>query len=289
MGTSASSSPTALRWYIALELGRLRRQAGLTLQQVAQRLGTSTSHVGHLEKGRNLPARAELEVLLDFYQLGDRIPSFAELLESARTGKDWWLSFEGVAPPWFDLFLGLESSAAQIESYDSHVIPGLFQTPAYNEAVIRAEDPDLTDSEIARRIELRQARQGVLTREPDPPSVWSILDESILYGAADSPSIMREQLEHLDKMTRLPNVNVLILRMSTRPHAGSNGTFKILSLPDLIGAPAVAYTDGMVHGTYYEDSDAVLRYRNALTRLHNMAVSPEESQKWIRRRAEELK
>lgn len=285
---ASASGPTVLRWYIALELGRLRQRAGLTYKQVSERLGCSLSHIGHLETGRNLPAQAELEVLLDFYQVGERIPSFVELRNAARGAKDWWEPFKGAAPAWFDLFLGLEGAATQIESYDSAVVPGLFQTPAYTEAVIRAGRPELADEEVARRVELRQARQEVLTRKPEPPTVWSILDESVLYGTAGKPAMMREQLEHLVKLTELPNVTILVLPMSTRPHAGSNGTFIILSFPDLMSAPAVVYTDGIVQGSYHQNSADVLAYRNALTRLHNLAGSPEESQERIRRRAEEL-
>jgi transcriptional regulator with XRE-family HTH domain len=289
MVAASTFSPTVVRWYIALELSRLRRDAGLTMKQVAERLGCSTGHVGHLETGRNLPGRAELEVLLDFYQAGERIPVFVDYLASARGGRDWWRPFEGAAPAWLELFLGLERAASQIESYDAQVVAGLLQTPAYAEAVIRAGDPELPEAELARRIELRQARQEVLTREPRPPSVWSILDESVLHSTAGDPKVMAEQLEHLVKVSELPTVTVLVLRMSTRPHAGMDGMFKILSFPHLVGAPAVAYTDGRVRGSYYEDPAAVLKYRNALTRLHNLAVNPEESRRMLRNRVKELR
>jgi transcriptional regulator with XRE-family HTH domain len=285
---ASASGPTVLRWYIALELGRLRQRAGLTYKQVSERLGCSLSHVGHLETGRNLPNQSELEVLLDFYQIGERIPSFVELRNAARGAKDWWEPFKGAAPAWFDLFLGLEGAATQIESYDAQVVPGLLQTARYTAAVIRAEEPELTQHEIARRVDLRQARQEVLTREPEPPTVWSILDESVLYGTADEPEVMREQLEHLVKLSELPNVTILVLPMSARPHAGSNGTFIILSFPDLMTAPAVVYTDGLLRGSYYQAPADALAYRNALTRLHNLADNPEESRARIRRRAEEL-
>ena len=62
-----------------------------------------------------------------------------------------------------DLYLGLESAASQIESSDAQVGPGLFQTPRYMEAVIRAVEADLAEDEIGRRINLRLARQEVLT------------------------------------------------------------------------------------------------------------------------------
>jgi hypothetical protein len=47
----------------------------------------------------------------------------------------------------------MESSAVQIDSYGSMVVPGLFQTPAYAKAVIHAGEPKLADAEVARRIE----------------------------------------------------------------------------------------------------------------------------------------
>jgi hypothetical protein len=54
-----------------------------------------------------------------------------------------------------------------------------------------------------------------------------------------------------------------------------------------VGEPAVVHrSNGLVEGSYYHDPAAVLRYRNALTRLHNLALDQEESR--IRRRAEEL-
>ena len=282
------SSPTVLRWYVASELARLRAGAGLTLKQVGERLGCSTSHVGHLETGRSLPAQPELEVLLEFYGVGERIPAFAELLTAARRTKDWWLPFSGAAPAWFDLFLGLESAATQIESYDAQVIPGLFQTPDYMNAVIRAGAPELPESEINRRIELRLARQDQLSRQDEPPAIWSILDESVLHGTTEKPQLMRTQLEHLLKRAELPHVTILALPLSVRPHAGMDGTFKILSFPQLAGAPAVAYTDGRIQGSYYDRPDAVLHYRNALTRLHNLALSPEQSRAMIEYRLRDL-
>ncbi|MGH3990679.1 MAG: helix-turn-helix domain-containing protein, partial [Pseudonocardiaceae bacterium] len=51
----ASSSPTVLRRYIALELRRLREAVGFKREQVAERLRCVVSHVSHLETMRNLP------------------------------------------------------------------------------------------------------------------------------------------------------------------------------------------------------------------------------------------
>ncbi len=283
----ATSSPTVLKWWIALELTRLRERTGLSRQQVAVGLQCSLSTVRHIENGRNFPRPLELREMLTIYGVPERVESFAELLSSAKKGRDWVTAFAGVARPSFDLFLGLESSAAQIESYDALGVPGLFQTEAYATAVIRAGDPESADSELARRVELRMARQSVLARQPEPPTVWRVLDESGLYRTAGSPAAMREQLLHLVKLAQLPNITIQVLPMGHGPHVGLHGTFTLLELP-LIGNPTTAYIDGRIEGGYYEAPEAVRTYRNALTHLLIAAAKPVESAQIITHRAQEV-
>ncbi|MGH3719075.1 MAG: helix-turn-helix domain-containing protein [Pseudonocardiaceae bacterium] len=285
----ASSSPTVLKRYVALELRRLREGAGFTREQVAERLRCVISHISHLETTRNLPKAAELEVLLGFYGVAERTAPFQELVDAARKGRDWWLPFKGAAPEWFDLYLGMESSARQIDSYDSMIIPGLFQTPAYAKAVIRAGEPELSDAELARRIELRMTRQDVLTRQPDPPAVWSVLDESALHRPAGEPEVLVEQLEHLVKLLDLPALTVQVLPLEAGVHAGIEGTFMILTFPpELVGDPGIAYVESRIGGTYYEDPAEIMTYSNTLRRIQIHARTPQETRALLVRRIEEL-
>ena len=285
----ASSSPTVLKRYIALELRRLREAAGFKREQVAERLRCAVSHISHLETMRNLPKGPELEVLLDFYGAGERTAAFLDLVDAARKGRDWWIPFKDAAPEWFDLFLAMESSAVQIDSYDSMIVPGLFQTPAYAKAVIRAGEPELADAEVARRVELRMGRQDVLTRQPDPPIVWRVLDESVLYRPAGEPQVLVEQLEHLVKLTDLPMVTIQVLPLEVGVHAGIEGTFTILTFPpELEGDPGIAYTEARTKATYYEDRAEIMAYRNTLRRIQIHARTPEETRTLLVRRIEEL-
>lgn len=285
----ASSSPTVLKRYVALELRRLREAAGHTREQVAERLRCSVGHITHLEIMRNLPRGAELEVLLDFYGAGERTTVFGDLVDAARKGRDWWLSFKGAAPAWFDLYLGMESSAAQIDSYDAMCVPGLFQTPAYAKAIIEAGEPELPDAEVHRRIELRVARQAVLTRQPTPPIVWSVLDESVLYRPASDPRVLVEQLKHLLKLADMPTVTIQVLPLTAGVHAGMDGTFIVLTFPpELVGDPGVAYTESKIRGNYHEDAAEITTYRNTLRRVQIQARTPEESRAVLARRVEEL-
>lgn len=98
-----------------------------------------------------------------------------ELIKAAQKGKDWWINFTTAVPEWFELYLGLEYGAARISSYDT-IIPGLLQTREYAEALFRAGERRFTDEEIHAKVELRMARQKILTRDEGAPQLWLVLD-----------------------------------------------------------------------------------------------------------------
>lgn len=283
------ASPTVLKRYVALELRRLRESAGFKRDEVARRAGCATSHITHLEVARNLPKVPELELLLRFYGADGRIPAFLELVDAARTGADWWAPFADAAPPWFELFLGLESSAERILSYDALVIPSLCQTPDYAEYLVRTESPGLTNIEVAQQVELRMARQDVLTRQPEPPDVRSVLDESVLHRAAGNEIVLADQLQHLVKLAESPTIDIRVLPLSAGVHAGVCGTFTLLSFPAVLeNDPGIVYTEDRVRGTYYDDPEDIARYRATFARLVQAALSAEESRAVLLRRVEEL-
>ena len=288
-GAVTSASPAVLKRYVALELKRLRESAGLSRDQVAKRLSRVSSHVAHLETGRNLPSAADLEVMLGFYGVADRVSAFRELLDAARRGRDWWLAFKGASPGWFDLYLGMESSAVQIESCDMVCVPGLFQTRRYAKAVMQAGEPTLAEGGLERRIDLRMARQDVLMRQPTPPVVRSVLDEGVLRRGAATPKMLAEQLVHLVKLSDLPTVTIQIVPLDGPMHAGIDGSFILLTFPtDMDGGSAVVYEETRFRGTYYEDPAEVLAYRETFTDVGLAALTPEESRAMLVRRIEEL-
>lgn len=288
---AVSSSPTVLKRWIALELRKLRESAGISRQQVADRLHCVVSHIAHIETMRNLPRASELEVMLDFYGVAERTALFVDRLTAARKGKDWWAAHRSVVQEPFDLFLGLESSATRIESYDAVVVPGLFQVPAYTEAIIRRARPDLPDDKVAGRIELRLARQRILDRTDPPVQVWSVLDESVLHRLVGGATVVAEQLTRLVELSMRPNVEIQVLPAASGAHPGvDEGTFTIMSFPpDLVGDPGVTYVETRIQPIYYEKPEEVAEYRDVLTRVRVQALTPDESRSVIVHAAEDLR
>jgi transcriptional regulator with XRE-family HTH domain len=286
----ASSSPTALKRWIAYELRRLREASGRTRQEAAARLGRTVAQIGHLETGRNLPSAGDVEVLLSWYGHPERTEFFRDLLKRAKKGRDWWIGLADAVPDYFALFLGLEASATQVQSYDGLVVPGILQTAAYAKAIIRAGERSQPDHEIARRVELRMARQQLIERADNPLQVWSVLDEAVLHRQVGGAEVMREQLERLVKLAERPNIDLQVLPVTAGAHAGTEGSFTLLTFPsELHSDPGVVYVETRVRGVYYEDPAEIQLYRQALTRLQVQALNPDESPAIIQGIAENLR
>lgn len=282
------NSPTVLKRWIAFELRKLRESRGISREEAAQAVRGSVGQIGHIEVGRSLPKPLELDKLLEIYGVPERSDFFQELRIRAKKGRDWWIGFDETAvPEWFGLFLGLESSAVRIESWAAQQVPGLFQTPEYTEAVVRGGEPELSDAEVAHRVELRTARQRTLDAA-DPPKVWSVLHESVLRSMVGSAAVMRAQLERLVELAKRPNIEIQVLPFSAGAHPGGTGTFTILSFPaELEHDPGAVYAETRVRGYYYEEPEELASYRDAMTRLQVQAVKPGESRAFIHRIAEE--
>ena len=284
------SSPTVLKRWIALELRRLREEADVSRQDAANRLGQNRSNIGHFETAYSLPSPLAVEALLELYGASERIPSFLDLVATARRGKDWWAKLAGAAPSWFNLYLGLEAGAAEISSFDTYLVPGLLQTPDYATAVISA-DPEISETQLKQRVELRMARQQVLGRSPEPLRLWSVLDESVLYRRRGTPEVMAAQLASLLEMSEQPRVDIQVLPLTAGAHLAQHGTFQILKFPDdMIGDPGVIYIEELVEGRYFEEPTQIALYERTMARLRVLAAPPDASRRLIEqamRKAEE--
>ena len=86
--------------------------------------------------------------------------------------KGWWHAYGDAVPSWFELYVGLESAAAHLRRYDESVIPGLFQTREYAQAIYRLDRPQASEEDRERAVEVRLQRQALLTRRlPAAPKV----------------------------------------------------------------------------------------------------------------------
>ncbi|WP_214408155.1 helix-turn-helix domain-containing protein [Pseudonocardia lacus] len=275
VASSSSGSTTALKWWFAVEMRRLREKRRISREQAAAAVKGSPQNIGHIEVGRTLPKPLELDRLLELYGVPERQEFFQELRTRAKRGRDWWIGMSDSVPDHLNLFLGLESSAVQIESWDAYVVPGLFQTADTAGELIRVGRPELAPAEVDKLVELRMARQREILAREHPPQIWSVIAEPALRWTVGGPDVLRAQLEHLRELSERPHIEIQVLPLTAGAHVGTEGTFQILSAPpELHNYPGCVFVEDRIRGHYYEESEQILQYRNDLTRLQVQAAKP---------------
>lgn len=290
--STSQGSPTALKRWIAGEMTKLRERSRRSRAEAAEVVHGSVQGIGHIENGRSLPGPLQLDKLLTFYGVPDRVEFFQQLRILAKRGKDWWIGFDvdsGTLPGYFKLFLGLEAMAAKIESWDVQVVPGLLQTRDYAAAIIRDGDPALSGAEVRRRVDLRLARQREVLESGKSPLVSSVLDEAAVHRVVGGPRVMREQLDQLLRLAQRSNIDLQVLPFTAGGHTGTEGPFTLLTYPpEFESDPGTVYSETRVKGIYYETPEEVMRYRAVLTQLRTASCEPRESLRLIERTAKEF-
>ncbi|MGH8967128.1 MAG: helix-turn-helix domain-containing protein, partial [Actinomycetes bacterium] len=200
---SAARSQTVRRRQLGSELRRLRAAASKSAQEAADWAGVSTSTLSKIERGGQAVKIGHVRLFAQLYGVG--APEVDTLIRLAREAnqRGWWAAYGDTVADYVRTYLDLEQDASELWAYESGLMFGLFQTPAYAEAVTAATRPDADSDELAKRVAFRTARQQRLFHDR-APSLRVVLDEAVLRRVVGGPVVMREQLEHLSEVAALP-------------------------------------------------------------------------------------
>ncbi|MCG6493063.1 helix-turn-helix transcriptional regulator [Kitasatospora sp. A2-31] len=279
-------SPTVLRRRLGGELGKLRTSREMNAKDVAAALGWSASKLSRIESGQVPLQERDAAKLLAHYGVSspEEVKHFLSLTRQSRQ-QGWWHAYGDALPEWFRAYVGFESDATKIVTYQCELVPGLLQTEKYARSVIRAMKPTESSEDVERRVALRMARQQILDRH-DPPQLWAIIGEAVIRRPVGDGAAMAEQLHHLADMANdRPNVTIQVLPFSAGAHAAMGASFSVLSFSDIPGS--VAYSEVTTSSIYTERPSEVARHEDAFLRLMAASVQPEKSISWLRKVAEE--
>jgi len=280
-------SPTVRARRLRYELQRLRKRSGLTIEQVAERARDySTSAISRWENGERRIRPADLGVLLDVYEVSDAEREVLLTLAREARLRGWWQQYGGAIPPWFQVFVGLESGAESVHTYGAELIPGLLQTPDYHRAFLEAAPAAGDQDMIEQQIAVRTARQERLTGD-NPLTFWAVINEAVIRRVVGGPDVMRAQLHHVADMATRPHVNVQVLTFRSGAHPAMDGGFTILSFPET-DDPDVGYIESQAGSLYLEERQPVERYTLMHRFLVAKALDPDESRDLITAVANEL-
>ena len=253
--------------YYGFELRRHREAADLTQKQLGGIVNYTGSLLCQIETARKLPTQEFSERVDVALGTGGLLSRLVPLVMRSQL------------PAWFQQVAELEVRAAEICSFQTHMVLGLLQTKAYVRAVLGALDQaDLDD-----RTAVRLARQRVFEKH-DQPVFWAVLGEAALYQEIGGRETMRGQLAHLLSFEHNPQINVQVLPHSAGAHAGLQGSFDLYRFA---GDPTIVYTEGYGSGNATANPDTVKDCSLRYDHLRAAALSLRDSAALIRRVMEE--
>ncbi|WP_245646747.1 helix-turn-helix domain-containing protein [Microtetraspora niveoalba] len=286
-GLSDRGSPTVRRRRLGQELRRLRERAELTGDQVAAQLGWSAAKVSRIETAKTSPRKADVEALLETYEVdsGQRQELLDLHQDAARKG--WWEDYQSSLPHEYTTLLGLEVEATFARNWEPQVVPGLLQTEDYALEVVKAVQPitRFAQGGVRSRVEARMARQQIILREDEPLTLWVVLDESVLLRGFGGGAVMRGQLGRLLTVSRLPNIRIQVLPLDAG-HPVNTGSFLHLKFPEFHD---VVYLESLFGARFVEEEETVYGYEIAFDRLQAEALDVDASRELIRKSIERWK
>ncbi|MEU3776593.1 helix-turn-helix transcriptional regulator [Streptomyces sp. NPDC032472] len=274
---AANGHATVRRRRLGAELRQLRTAAGMTPLQVAGHLLVSQSKTSLIETGRRPINPRDVRDLCRLYGVADQevVGSLMRMAqESGRQG--WWVSCGDVP---YGVYIGLETGAASLHTYEPLLIPGLLQTRAYAAAVITETIPCPTGDQAAVSLDVRLWRQHRAHHPARPFRLWTVLDESVRHRTVGDRDIMREQLEHLNSLGAQPHITVQVLPHTAGAHPGVLGQFSIHTFPD--ADAGVVYLERFTSDLYLEKYADRHPYHIMSAHLQAQALNPEDSRHFI--------
>lgn len=283
---TSDQGPVVQSAMLRSDLARLRRQNGLTQEQVAGELEWSPSKLIRIEGGRSQVTKVDLDALLTRYQVSPEERERLQALNRGARERGWWDKYQRDAAEAYVKYVGFEAGASFIRQFESAFVPALLQTAEYATVVTAAGvDPDQV--EVAPLVELRLQRQAELARRSRRPRQYYVIDEAVIHrhvGIATDPAIMPNQLRSLaDRAETDEMVTVRVIPFTAGAYRGFAGTFTLLEFDG--GLPDLLYVDpgrGALGNTVSGDDPLVVECRDDFEACIEASLFEERSIELIR-------
>jgi transcriptional regulator with XRE-family HTH domain len=260
--------------FFGAELRRARMAAGLSQEQLGQRIGYSGAQVGKVETGERAPSQ-------DFAERCDQaLPEAGGLFVRIYALARRW---DGGYPSWFTEWVEAERRAVSLRWWEPLLIPGLVQTADYARALFEAWRSADSEDELDKLVSARMERQSIFDR-PHPPALWAVLDEGVLHRCIGTAKIMNDQLKYLADIAGRAKITIQVIPSEIGAHVGLLGGFAIASFD---GAPGTLYMESPAQGQTTEVPSVVAKLSEIFDMLRAEALPRGASRDLIRKVAEE--
>jgi transcriptional regulator with XRE-family HTH domain len=260
---------TVAKRRLSRRLAELREAAGYKPNQVGDKLNWGRGKVNRFEANQWVrPEISDIRDLLRLYQVPeaerDELVSLAVLARE----RQWWRDSPEV---FTDEFAGFENDAAAIKVYNLLLLPGLLQTSAYMEALLRLSESSSPDWR-KKAIDARLRRQEILNRPGTAPELVAVITETSLMYRWGSQADRRAQVAHLVEMSRRPNVEIRLVPFAGGLHPAMNTLLNLFDFGD--GEPSIVYLEYEVGTQEVTKPKDVRSYTELFRRIRDAALDP---------------
>jgi len=278
--------PTVRSRRVGTELRRLREAAGVTTAQAADLLNCSPAKISRIENGIVTARVGDLRLLLDRY--GDQDTehrAYLERLARESNKRGWWQDYDDTIPPYYADFIGLETDAGYIKTWEPTAVPGILQTPEYARAVMLANPAMISPDKLENFISIRRERQARLEQGTDV-RLDAVIWEAALLTTVGSGEVQRGQLGRLLELMDRPNISVQVLPLEAGDKASMSGSFVMFSFGSERSVSTV-FVENLTSSQYLERDQELRGYTLVFDALRSAALSPAASAARIRQRLEQ--
>lgn len=235
-----------------------REQRKWSKAQLATRMGFDASYIAHVENMTKMPTLAFARKCDEAFGLPGTFTALHKILELGEQDSA--------------TVADVEADALAMTIWESRVVPGLLQTPAYMRAALSTTVPP---PQLERELTIRQQRQKIVG---SLVAGWFILSEAVLRLVYGDDAVMRDQLLALEATAAMPNISVQVMPFRSTRHTGGDGPLSVIEYRD---KPAVWFTEGRTSGRMSEDRTEVLQAQYALSTIRAAALPVHESVAFI--------
>jgi hypothetical protein len=256
-------------WALGRELRKALVAADFNQNVLAATMGCSETRLSRMLNGKLDPPPEEVAALLTLCGVVGERRDFLVRMAHERSIRAWG------KPEQLGVLRSLRWDAGRIVEYSAVLLPELLWTDDYAEAVI-SRTLGVAEDEIPGLVGTVNNDKAMLSRTK-APHYEVILSEAALRLRVGSKQIMVEQLHHVVELGEQAGITIRVLPMAVGAHAGTHGSFALLTRPDL----TVAVIEDAVSVQFVDDPDGLSVYVRITDTLRARALTPPESRDLI--------
>lgn len=216
MSASPSSSVVAARKALANRLTEIRKDAGITGDELSVRCSWHPAKTSRLQSGKAAPSDSDIRAWCHACD-ADRL--VLDLIAAARAVESMYTEWRRMERS--GLRAAQESVADLYQRthvfrvYSSRVMPGMMQTREYTAAVLRSiQRSRVPIDDVEAAVDARMDRQHRLFNSGRHRFAM-LVEEYVLRSAVCDPTTMAGQLGHLISCSAMPIVSLGVIPMGT--------------------------------------------------------------------------